>query len=132
MIMRLALACALLGCHVHALRLTTVFKSRRQVVGAAAATALLQSAPALADITPPQATDLLGAIKEVEATGPKNQVTRTTHTPILTGASRGPALTLVEFKVDVPDEYVQFMWLKKYAPLTLTLTLTLPPHPQSP
>ena len=68
----------------------------------------------------------------MEATGPKNQVTRTTHTPILTGASRGPALTLVEFKVDVPDEYVQFMWLKKYAPLTLTLTFTLPPHPQSP
>ena len=111
-----ALACALLGCHVHALRPTIVFKSRRQVVGAAAATALLQSAPALADVKAPQATDLLGAIKELEVTGPKNQVTRTTHTPVLTAASRGPALTLVEFKVDVPDEYVQFMWLKKYAP----------------
>ena len=126
-----ALACALLGCHVHALRPTTVFKFRRQVVGAAAATALLQSAPALA-VKAPQATDLLGVIKELEVIGPKSQVTRTTHTPVLTAASRGPALTLVEFKVNVPDEYVQFMWLKKYATLTLTLVLTLPPHPQSP
>ena len=85
-------------------------------MGAAAATALLQSAPALADVKAPQAQDLLGAIKELEVIGPKSQVTRTTHTPVLTAASRGPALTLVEFKVDVSDEYVQFMWLKKYAP----------------
>ena len=112
---RVALYCVILGCGVHALR-PTVFKSRRLLVGAAAATALLQTAPALADLPAPQATDLLGAIKELEVSGPKNQVTRTTHTPILTAASRGPALSLVEFKVDVPDEYIQFMWLKKYAP----------------
>jgi hypothetical protein len=111
------LACLLLlGSHVHALRPTTAVKSRRQVVGAAAAaaTALLQSAPALADVAAPRATDLLGAIKELETgNGPKNQATRTAHPPILTPASRGPALTQIEFKVDVPDEYVQFMWLKK-------------------
>ena len=112
-----ALACLLLlGSHAHALRPTTAVKSRRQVVGAAAAaaTALLQSAPALADVEAPRATDLLSAIKELETgDGPKNQVTRTTHPPILTATSRGPALTQVDFKVDVPDEYVQFMWLKK-------------------
>ena len=110
-----ALACLLLlGSHAHALRPTTAVKSRRQVVGAAAAAALLQSAPALADVEAPRATDLLSAIKELETgDGPKNQVTRTTHPPILTATSRGPALTQVDFKVDVPDEYVQFMWLKK-------------------
>ena len=112
-----ALACLLLlGSHVHALRPTTAVKSRRQVVGAAAAaaTALLQSAPVLADVEAPRATDLLSAIKELETgDGPKNQVTRTTHPPILTATSRGPALTQVDFKVDVPEEYVQFMWLKK-------------------
>ena len=114
----------LIGTSAHALRVRPslsassrdAVSSRRDVLaGAAAAAAMLQAAPAhataagdaaLADLLKPggKPTTLLGVIREIELTTPKesrNVVTPTTHTPVLTSEAQGPVLTNVEFSVNV-------------------------------
>ena len=115
----------LIGTSAHALRVRPslsassrdAVSSRRDVLAGAAAAAatMLQAAPAhaspagdaaLADLLKPggKPTTLLGVIKEIELTTPKesrNVVTPTTHTPVLTSEAQGPVLTNVEFSVNV-------------------------------
>ena len=93
--------------------------SRRDALLGAAAAAVLQSAPAAAEVVAPTASTLLGVVKELELNTPKesrNQVSPTAHTPILISKSAGVALTTVDFSVEAPGEYIQIMWLKKFAP----------------
>ena len=61
----------------------------------------------------------LGAVKALEAATPAGERNKpTTLLPLLTSQSKGPALTEIDFTVKglEADDYVEFMWIKKYTP----------------